>query len=376
VVEVVITQQPSQGLCTPGAAPTTCFRPTQMGYPEGLNVPANFSTLNARVNYIPADLQSGYVQSWHVTVQRELLDNLLVDVAYIGNHSADLMILGDFNQARPNAANEDTPLQARRPIAGFQWIQSAYDGGLATYHALQVKVERRYSRGLYLLNSFTWSRAMDNASGHLETANGDNSRVNYLNLAGEWGISGYNQPLNNTTTVVWELPFGRNRRFANNLPALADGLLGGWRLTAINAMTSGVPINLIYSPSSTFSVSTAPNYRANLSGDPLAPDAQRSIDNYFNKDNVLIPTDRTQPFGNAPRNVARSPAVYTLDLGLHKDIALGVGQTALQFRLEAFNVLNKTNFGAPASNRSNSDFGTIRATFPARQIQLGLKLLF
>ena len=89
------------------------------------------------------------------------------------------MILGDFNQARPNAAGENAPLQARRPIQGFQFIQIAFDGGKGDYHALQVKVERRYSRGLYLLNSFTWSRARDNASGHLETANGDNSRVNY-----------------------------------------------------------------------------------------------------------------------------------------------------------------------------------------------------
>jgi hypothetical protein len=376
VVEIVITQQPSQGLCSAGAAPTSCFRPTQMGYPEGLNTPANFNTLNARVNYIPADTHTGYVQSWHVTVQRELLENLLVDVGYIGNRSDNLVILGDYNQARPNAANEDLPLQARRPIQGYQFIQAAFDGGRANYRALQLKVERRYTRGLYLLNSFTWSKTMDNASGHLEAFNGDNSRVNYRNLDAEWGTGAYDQPLNNTTTVVWELPIGRGRRFANALPAAVDGVVGGWRLSAINTMTSGVPVNLIYSPSSTFSVSAAPNYRVNLTGDPLAPEGQRTVDNYFNKDNVLIPTDRTQPFGNAPRNVVRSPAIYTLDLGLHKDVSLGISKTQVEFRIEAFNVLNKTNLNAPASNRSNSDFGTIRQTFPARQIQLGLKLNF
>ena len=101
VVPISITQQPSQGLCSPTQAPTTCFRTTQQGYPEGLNVPANFNPLNGRVNHIPSDLNTGYVQSWHVTVQRELLSNLLVDVAYIGNKSDNLMILGDLNQARP-----------------------------------------------------------------------------------------------------------------------------------------------------------------------------------------------------------------------------------------------------------------------------------
>src|SRR5678810_1065455 len=79
---------------------------------------------------------------------------------------------------------------------------------------MQIKVERRYNRGLYLLNSFTYSRARDNASGHLEVQNGDNSRVNYRDLDAEFGRSGYDQPLNNTTSVVWELPFGKGRKLS------------------------------------------------------------------------------------------------------------------------------------------------------------------
>jgi hypothetical protein len=373
VVPIAINQQPSLGPCAPNQAPTTCFRLTQQGYPEGLNVPANFNPLNGRVNYIPPDTNTGNVHNWHVTVQREILPNLLVDVAYIGNRSRNLVILGDFNQARPNEANEDRPLQQRRPIQGFQFIQAAFDGGKASYHALQIKVERRYSRGLYLLNSFTYSRARDNASGHLETANGDNSRVNFRDLEGEWGTSGYNQPLNNTTTLVWELPFGRERRWANSLNPVLETIAGGWRLTAINTMTSGLPVNLTYSPSSTFQVSSAPTYRPNVTGDIYG---DGSINNYFNRDTVVIPTDRTQPFGNAPRNAGRGPAIYLLDLGLHKSVGL-VSDTRLEFRVEAFNALNKTNFGAPNGNRSSTDFGTIRtlSTTP-RQIQLGVKFYF
>jgi hypothetical protein len=237
VVGLNITQQPSQGLCGPTSAPTSCFRPTQQGYPTGLNVPANFSTLNARVNYIPNDNPSGSVQSWHVSVQREVLPQLLVDIGYVGNKSRNIMVLGDYNQARPNAATENSSLQARRPIAGFQEIQIAFAGGEGDYHALQLKLERRYSRGLYLLNSFTWSRGRDNASGHLEVQNGDSSRVNYRNLAGDFGRSSYDQPFNNTTSFVWELPFGRDRRFASNMnPVLGNS--GGWRLVGINTMTS------------------------------------------------------------------------------------------------------------------------------------------
>src|SRR4029453_11676774 len=216
----------------------------------------------------PRETPTGNVTGWPPPVQAELLANLLVDVGYIGNKSRDILILGDFNQARPNAAGENTLLQARRPIQGFQEIQAAFAGGKGDYPALQGKVERRYTRGLYLLNSFTYSRARDNASGHLEVQNGDNSRVNYRNLDAGFGRSGYDQPLNNTTSFVWELPFGRDRMFASNLNAVVEGILGGWRLVGINTMTSGVPINLSYTPATAASVSGSPTYRPNLIGDP------------------------------------------------------------------------------------------------------------
>ena len=375
VVPASIAQQPSQGLCSGNQAPTSCFRTTQMGYPAGINDEGNFNPLNGRVNHIPKDLRTGYVQSWHVTLQRELLSNLMVDIAYIANKSDKLMILADMNQARPNGPDENTLLQLRRPIQGYQFIQSAFDGGRADYRALQVKVERRWSDGLYLLNSFTWSRARDNASGHLETANGDNSRVNYANIAGEFGTSGYNQPLNNTTSVVWELPFGAGRRWGTDMHPLADAIVGGWRITAINLISSGLPVNLTYSPSAQFSVSGTPTYRPNISGEIYASDP--TIDNWFNRDNITIPTDRTQPFGNAPRNAARGPKIWSLDLGLHKGFGLGMGQSRLEVRIEAFNVLNRANFGAPNGNRSSADFGTIRSlsTTP-RQIQLGARISF
>jgi hypothetical protein len=374
VVGATINQLPTQGLCGANSAPTTCFRTTQQGYPEGLTVPANFNPLNVRVNYIPKDNPTGNVQSWHVSVQRELLTNLLVDVGYVGNKSRDIMILGDFNQARPNGPTENLGLQARRPIPGFQEIQIAFGGGKGDYHALQVKVERRYSRGLYLLNSFTWSRARDNASGHLEVQNGDNSRVNYRDLESEFGRSGYDQPLNNTTSFVWELPVGQGRRYGTNFNPIMEGLLGGWRIVGINTMTSGVPVNLSYSPAGAFSVSGSPTYRPNLLGDPHTPDG--GISNYLNRDTVEVPTDRTQPFGNAPRNAARAPAFYQLDLGLHKAFGLGRDQTRLEARIEAFNLFNTTNFGAPNGNRSTNTFGTITSTSVARQIQLGLKFYF
>ena len=374
VVGLSINQTINQPLCVGNANPTTCFRTTQQGYPEGYTTPASFNPVNVRVNYIPKDTPTGNVTSWHASVQREILTNLLVDIGYVGNRSRDILILGDFNQARPNAAGENTSLQARRPIQGFQEIQAAFAGGKGDYNALQLKVERRYSRGLYLLNSFTYSRARDNASGHLEVQNGDNSRVNYRNLDAEFGRSGYDQPFNNTTSVVWELPFGKGRKFASNMNPVMDGFLGGWRIVGINASTSGVPVNLSYSPTAAFSVGGTLTYRPNLTGDPITPNG--GARNYLNPANVVIPTDQTQPFGNAPRNGVRGPSFNQLDLGLHKSIGLQGDSKRIEARIEAFNLFNHTNFQTPNGNRSTPSFGTITSAFPARQLQLGVKFYF
>ena len=374
VVGLSITQAINQPLCVGNQQPTTCFRTTQQGYPEGYLTPASFNPLNVRVNHIPKDTPTGNVQSWHASVQRELLPNLLVDVAYVGNKSRDIMILGDYNQARPNGPTENLSVQARRPIANFSEIQAAFAGGKGDYHALQIKVERRYTRGLYLLNSFTYSRARDNASGHLETQNGDNSRVNFRDIESEYGVSGYDQPFNNTTSFVWELPFGQGRRFANAMSPIAEGLLGGWRLVGINTMTSGVPVNLSYTPAANAVVGGQVTYRPNLTGDPHTEDG--GVTNFLNRDTVVLPTDRSQPFGNAPRNAARGPRFAQFDLGLHKAFGLGRDNTRFEARIEAFNLFNRTNFNSPNGNRSATAFGSITSAQVARQIQLGVKLYF
>jgi hypothetical protein len=378
VVDQLAPLVPTSGqpLCTSlNDPPSACFRPTEQGYPNNFMALSNINQRNVRTNYIPADYRTSYTQSWHFTIQHELAKDLVLDLGYVGTRGVGLMILGDYNQAVPNAAGQNLSVQARRPIQNFGFIQEAFGAGFLNYHAFQVKLEKRYSAGLYLLNSFTWSKAIDNASGHLETANGDNSRVNIRDLRNEKGLSGYDQPFNNTTSFTYELPFGRSRKFGSNWHPVLDGVAGGWRVTGINTMTSGLPVNLTYSPSSQLQVSSAPNYRPNITGDPLTPEGQRGPTNYLNPNTVVSPTDPTLPFGNAGRNIVRAPSLFQLDLGLHKDFRITEG-SRLEFRTEAFNILNKTNFMAPDSNRSNNSFGTITSTFPWREIQMALRFVF
>jgi hypothetical protein len=285
------------------------------------------------------------------------------------------MILGDYNQARPNVPGENLPLLQRRPIPGFDYIQISWGGGFATYHALQTKIEKRYSAGIYLLNCFTWSKTMDNASGHLEAFNGDNSRVNFRNIAGEKAVGAYDQPFNNTTSVVWELPYGKGRRWGGSVPGIVDGILGGWRLTGINTMTSGQPVNITYSPATIGQVSGAPSYRPNYVGGDIYS-ADKNPPSYFNRAAFSLP-DSSQPFGNLGRNIARTESIFNFDLGLHKEFPLWWESGRLQFRSEFFNLFNTTNLGAPAQNVSNANFGAITSlSSPARQIQFALKLVF
>jgi hypothetical protein len=365
-------------ICAADVANSNCFRPTALGYTASILDPTRIDYSNVQLRYTPPDTRTGYVQSWHFTVQQQLAKDLLFEVAYVGNHGVKLMTLGDVNQARPQAPNENSTLNARRPYLGFGDVEISYGAGYDMYDALQAKLEKRFSGGLYFLNSFTWSKLLDNASGHLEANNGDNSRVNFLDPGYNKGVGSYNQPFSNTTTVVYTLPYGKGQKFGSTANPVLTAILGGWQATFINTMSSGMPVNLNYSPASRYLVSNYPTYRPTLLGDPMAPLAQRNIDNYFNKANVITPVDplNPNPFGNAGRNTVRSYAIYQTDLGLHKDFPLWSEVRKLEFRSEFFNLMNKTNFQAPNSTSSSSAFGTIRSTFPARVIQMALKFVF
>ncbi len=364
IVTATINQTPAQGLCGATTDPSKCFRPTQMGYPANLATPANFDPKTARVNYIPADYRTPYVQSWHFSVQRQLMKGMLLDVGYVGSHGTKLMVLGDYNEARPSRTGENLTVDQRRPIPGFSYIEIAYNGNSSVYDALQVKLEKRYSHGLYILNSFTWSKSIDYASGHLEANNGDNSRVNLRDVANERGLSGYDRRFNDTTTITYEIPRGRG---------WGSNIYGGWRSSVINTTFSGQPVNLTWSPAANGQLSTVLNYRPNVIGDPNTPDGDPN--NYLSRTNVVVPAI-TQPYGNAGRNIATAPATFQTDVRLQKEFAMKWEKSRLQLQAECFNLLNKTNFLGPNANRSNSNFGTITGSYAPRIMQFALRFMF
>jgi hypothetical protein len=357
------------------------FRTTQQGYPAGLTDAANFNPIAANITYMPNDYHSSRVDSWFISMQRELFKKTIVDVAYVGNRAQSLLLFGNYNQARPNNPGENASLQSRRPIQGFGDITYAWNGGKSDYRGFQLKTETR-ARGFYFVNALTLSRAKDNGAGSLENANGNSPAVqDFNNVGAEYALSGYNQPFNWTSSLVWDIPVGRDRTYLGNASALTDALIGGWQVAFVSLFTAGEPVTFVYTPTAQGQVSGitadfrgANNYRPNITGDPYGD--KNSITNYFNKASVSIP-DVSAPFGNAQRNSVRGPNIWTVDFALQKRFRLPVGpNTNVEVRGEAFNLLNKTNFTAPSGNASSTAFGTITSTYDPRQVQIGVRVMF
>ena len=360
---------------------TANFLPTEAGYPAGLTDPARFNPLTALISYVPRDFHSSPVQSWHLSVQREFGPQMLVDVAYVGNKADDLLLVANYNQAAVNNAAGPIPLAARRPIPTWGDISYIFNGGKSRYDAFQMKYQWRMGADLNLLSSLTLSKAKDNSAGALESQNGNSPTPQDINnLEADYALSAYHQPYNSTTSFVWSLPFGHGRRWGSGIPTALDVIAGGWQLAGINTITPGEMVTFVYTPGPALQVSGitndfsgANNYRPNLTCDPYAADP--AITQWFNPSCVVLPTDPSQPFGNAPRNNVRGPNFWQMDVAATKNVSLG-DRAKLQLRLEAFNLFNRDNFTAPNGNLSSAAFGTITSTYDARQLQLGVKVLW
>jgi hypothetical protein len=366
-----------------GDPTASTFRPTEQGYPAGLTDSSTFNPLTALVSYIPRDFHSSPVQSWHVSVQREFASNMLIDLAYVGNKADDLLLVANYNQAAVNSPTTNIPLATRRPISTFGDITYVFNGGKSRYQAFEAKYEWRPSSEVTFLSTLTLSRAKDNSAGALENQNGNFPAPQDIhNLDADFGLGAYHQPYNSTTSFVYALPFGHGKRWGGGWSPALDAVAGGWQVAGINTITPGEMVTFTYTPAAAFQVSAitndfsgANNYRPNIICDPYAPSGQQGTTQWFNPACVVLPTDQSQPFGNAPRNNVRGPGFWQFDLAATKNVSLST-TARLQLRLEAFNLFNRANYGPPAANRSAGNFGTITNAYDSRQMQLGFKFLW
>jgi outer membrane receptor protein involved in Fe transport len=357
------------------------FLTTQNSFNAG--IASTFNPVTSNNDYIPADTRWPYIQSWVFSIQREIFKDTVLEVAYNGNHSLRLPIFGDYNQAVPNAPGGTLGVQARRPDQSFgaiTWVDPAGDNN---YEGMSVKLEHRFSKGLYFLNSFTWSKALGDSEQELEDISNVANVQNIHNLSAERGPSTYDIKLMNVTSVVYDLPFGKGRQFGGNMNPVVDAVLGGWEINAINTANTGFPLNIFYGQSTANDVtglSVTSEYRGtamqrpNVTGSAVGQSTAQSLLTYFAGYTFSLPPNN-YPFGNLGRNALRGPGFEQWDLGVNKTFRI-TERLRLQFRSEFFNVLNHTNFGNPNQQFGSSAFGTITSTSPPRQVQFALKLMF
>ncbi len=374
----VLSQTAPQGGPLPAG-----FLTTIDSFTTGIANPSNFKPLTANVDYIPANSKSPYIQNWFLSVQREIAEDTVFELSYNGNHSLRLPIIADYNEAAPNQPGAALSYQKRAPIPTYgpiTWVDPAGDNH---YDGLSARFEHRFTSGLYLLNSFTWGHAIGDSEQALEYYAGyvEANPQNIHNLAAEVGPSSFDVKFNNVTSVVYDLPFGRGRRFGSDIHPALDALLGGWELNTINTAHTGTPLNVYYTPSTANAVSGLSNdyrgepfLRPNVSGSAASQSTSQTINNYFDGFTFGVPS-AADPFGDLGRNAFRAPGLEQWDLSANKSFRIRE-LVRLQFRSEFFNVINHTNFGIPTTNFSSSSFGTIRSTYPARQIQFALKAIF
>ena len=378
---------------------------SSLGLLNDIGLPANGPYCN--LNSTP------YEQTWNFDIQRELPGGVLLDVGYVGKKGTHLYFGGDINNNHlPLNVESLTPAQAsqlttfvKNPFYGIitnplstlsKTTVQAYQlmlpfpqfttfGGdsppeaNSSYNGLQMRVEKRMSGGLQLLGTYTFSKALDDASVSQDSFNtGTTSLQDPNNRRLERGLSLFNDTQVFQFSHVYELPFGRKRKFGSNWNPVVNSILGGWRVTGIWTFDSGRPL----SPTLTGGVSipTYGSQRPNLVGAPERNTGPNALANYF-IDNSVFSKPASYTIGNAPRTLSNvfAPGQANANISVSKEFTLDFVREGMRIQLmaQSLNAMNHPQFAAPNLSVGSAAFGTTTsiANTP-REIELALKLRF
>ena len=337
-----------------------------------------------------------YLSQWSAGIQYQLTTSTIVQADYIGNHGVKLTG-GNFqiNQLNPQYLSEGNALlsQVPNPFYGhvtvgalssptvsqatllepypqFAGNVSLYDSPFAQswYEALKLSAKHRFSEGLQLLVSYTWSKYLDTSNGEQSWASHAQSPRNWYDTSLEKSLDEDDIPNSLVVSYTYELPIGRGKHFQP--PKLLNPVIGGWQVSGISTFKSGFPLEISSdAPSNTLFGGSA---RANFVGNPMP--AHQTISEWINPAAFTFPAPFT--FGNTPRTLGsvRAPGTDNSDVSFMKNVPLWNETSKLQIRAEFYNVFNQVNFYAPDSTVGDANFGVISTAFPGRSIQFGLKL--
>src|SRR5262249_9380212 len=396
-----------------GRIPTTFI---DNPYPNGFNFPTGRALgpstfLGQGISAsLFLDDASPYVQEWNLNVQRELPSNILFEAAYIGSKGTRL-IDGEgggvtLNQLPTSFFSQGATLQTlvANPFVGLipyptstlaaAQVQRGqllrpypqYTGlgsfrkpqGNSIYHALTLRADKRFSKGLSLLVSYTKGKLIDDVSQTVTFLGPAGNKQDAYNRKAERAVSTQDVAQRLVVGYVYELPFGKGKKLFGNAPKFADLLVGGWQVNGITTFSSGTP--LIITQSQNNAGIFSPGQRPNWTGQSARLEGGSTADRlakWF--DTAQFSAASSVTFGSAPRTLpnVRTPGMKNWDLSFFKNNYFGGEKNYnLQFRVEMFNSFNTPQFGAPGTTVGNSNFGVIGGTAVGpRQIQLALKLI-
>jgi Carboxypeptidase regulatory-like domain/TonB-dependent Receptor Plug Domain len=315
------------------------------------------------------DNRTPYSQQWNVMVQHQLLDDVTVDVGYIGSANRKQIGYHGWNNAPTPAPG---PVNPRRLLAGSGFTGNM-DGGSnhfnSEYNAFQAKVTKRFSKGLQLLGNYTWGKCMDDQSSLAEGKYQD-----ITNRRADWSRCSYDIQHAFKLGYVYDLPFGRNRQFGANWNSVVDAVFGGWAVEGIVQLQSGTPSNVRTGGDRANVGST--RERPDVLHNPNLPVEERTVDRWFDTSAFVLPEQFT--WGNAGAYIVEDDGRRIFDVSIAKKFRIVESQT-LEVRGEFFNFPNAVNFTAPGSGgyvMGTPGFGVISGTTPARQIQFALRYAF
>lgn len=353
------------------------------GYPAGLLNPASLApTIGRRAQ--DANQRTPYIQQYNLGIQYELMKDLLLDVAYVGNKGTKLNGFRNLNQRAVITNANGSQSAGARPYPAFgdiQWMENRVG---ASYNSLQARLEKRFSHGVTGIVSYTWGKALTGSPDHISTSGGGagfdtgtfREPQDGNNTRADRGLAEFDVKQRLVASYVWELPFGHGRRYGDNWGTAADLILGGWQVTGIHALQSGLGLTATLGGATVLNIGGERRARPNLLGDPVLSESERTLARWFNT-SAFSPSFSPAPqaFGSAGIGIMRGPGSINFDFTFAKNFHFSE-RRYFQFRTEVFNAFNRANFGPPNIARESSGFGTILTAANARIIQFGLKLYF
>jgi hypothetical protein len=358
--------------------------------PTSTTLPTSFvPDVNQRLFYVDPNNETSLYHQYNLTFQYEFIRNFLVDLAYVGSAGRNLLRVQNIGQSLTSGPGS-------REVAGFQEVVTTRFNGSSRFDAFQAKVERRFTRGFSMLSSYTWAHGIDDTAGGFAGQSLGPNRYGPQNpLRPELDRGNSDLDIRHLFRFenVLELPFGRSRRFAGDIPRALDYVIGGWQFNNNITISSG-PVYSVH----------IGGQRPDLIGDPTPTAAQQARGLEFNPDAFAFPvtpifggapcspttsSGSERCFGNLGRNTFRGQAQEYWDASLFKNISVPAisEEFKVQLRVQAYNVLNHinrfvpnrdVNFSIQNGVRAYNDVNVGRDTAlqNPRQLEFSIKLLF